>query len=1019
MLLFLMVSIVTEITSLAAEKGYLEAKDYISSSSTDVSSEVSDFLKLCKARGVDAFFNQGVYPITGTVSLANGVSMIGEEGTIFQGTGLEYQSYLRDNAENVKSITIENIIFDNVTIYFQSYGSTDITIQNNIFLNAKKVDLNVNNGLKPDSSNKNGGESTGYYILKNHNKIDIISNLFFRDSSSLGRGIGLYKTQNAVIQDNYFGMLEDIDQSIVSAKTKALKQSVLSSGLLKQSSDQGHFMTGINVINSDINTKIIGNAMSFNKDIIEAGYEDGSQSTNGYNRDHFIYAKMFDGLDIVGNSFKGMNKNQDGAIKCRNGENLLIYKNILIDSLILLYVQNAQTNLFLRNVVVQENIFINKDYSTELIQIPSGDNVLNKYITIDYLILLKNYEESAELTNISFVDNVIYSADLKNEQIRVDNTGFAMPSNLTIQGNENLLHSNTRITIRNTLNSENIDQTTDFSNGVAYSCDIAEEYLAIKIENLAEQQEIPFQIKDGRLVSSAEDMYIDGLPYTNQTLSEEREYLLFLSKATTSTVSVEGVEYQVPSHLYTVCKISIPKENTYSITFERNGHGLQPEALNQANALPEALPVLEEEGHIFKGWYLDEQFLNKAQGGTEISSDTILFAKWEIETYKISFMDGTTRLIEVQIPYLQQLNQPEAPTKEGYNFLGWSMKETEFIEYDFKNAVKQEFSLYAHWQIKKFNIVFMLNRTDMFSSIEAEYGQRIVKPNDPVQKGYRFEGWYEDLNVNTAFDFSTPITQPTTLYAKWDIEEYVVTFKIANEEVAQQLVRYDGCVQAPNISIEEGYILEGWYKTEELNEPFDFTLEKVQEDICLYGKLKKVVYTIAYDVQGHGTPVEAIKNATTLPLQLPSLSEPGYIFLGWYLDRECTTQAAPGTKISSDITLYANWKKIEVYTVAFYLIGTGEVAKISIEDGDLAVRPDDLTLEGYRFDAWYLDEACTEQWDFAEDRVTANQTLYARWVELPSQESSPSIMVMSIAFSTLAVVLVGIGGLVFFLKKRK
>ncbi len=633
MLLFLMVSIVTGITSLAAEKGYLEAKDYISSSSTDVSNEVSDFLKLCKARGVDAFFNQGVYPITGTVSLANGVSMIGEEGTIFQGTGLEYQSYLRDNAENVKSITIENIIFDNMTIYFQSYGSTDITIQNNIFLNAKKVDLNVNNGLKPDSSNKNGGESTGYYILKNHNKIDIISNLFFRDSSSLGRGIGLYKTQNAVIQDNYFGMLEDIDQSIVSAKTKALKQSVLSSGLLKQSSDQGHFMTGINVINSDINTRIIGNAMSFNKDIIEAGYEDGSQSTNGYNRDHFIYAKMFDGLDIVGNSFKGMNKNQDGAIKCRNGENLLIYKNILIDSLILLYVK-----------------------------------VLNKYITIDYLILLKNYEESAELTNISFVDNVIYSADLKNEQIRVDNTGFAMPSNLTIQGNENLLHSNTRITIRNTLNSENIDQTTDFSNGVAYSCDIAEEYLAIKIENLAEQQEIPFQIKDGRLVSSAEDMYIDGLPYTNQTLSEEREYLLFLSKATTSTVSVEGVEYQVPSHLYTVCKISIPKENTYSITFERNGHGLQPEALNQANALPENLPVLEEEGYIFKGWYLDEQFLNKAQGGTEISSDTILFAKWEIETYKISFMDGTTRLIEVQIPYLQQLNQPEAPTKEGYNF---------------------------------------------------------------------------------------------------------------------------------------------------------------------------------------------------------------------------------------------------------------------------------------------------------------------------------------------------------------
>ena len=99
--------------------------------------------------------------------------------------------------------------------------------------------------------------------------------------------------------------------------------------------------------------------MSFNTDITEAGYEDGSQSTQGYNRDHFVYAKAFQNLEIVGNYFKGMNKNQDGGVKCRNGEGLLVYKNILEDSLLLLYVQDDATGAILKNVDIRENIFIN------------------------------------------------------------------------------------------------------------------------------------------------------------------------------------------------------------------------------------------------------------------------------------------------------------------------------------------------------------------------------------------------------------------------------------------------------------------------------------------------------------------------------------------------------------------------------------------------------------------------------------------------------------------------------------
>ncbi|MDE6656024.1 MAG: hypothetical protein K2J85_03435 [Anaeroplasmataceae bacterium] len=351
-LFILLISLLFCVSINAAEKQRLDAKDFISITSEDQTSEINAFLTTCKTRKMDAFFSKGVYKFNGTIVLADGVSLFGEEGTIFRGTGTTYQSYIRDTKEKVTNITIDHIIFDNVTMYFQNNNSTNITIEHSIFANAKRVDLSISTGLQP-VDNQNGGEWTGFYIAKNHKTITIKSNLFFRDENSLGRCISIYYTENALIQDNYFGIVEDIDNSIVSPETKALKEEAIASGILSEKSNQGYFMTAINVINSDKNAKIIGNHFSINTDISEEGYEDRSQSTDGYNRDHIIYAKMFNGLEVVGNYFKGMNKNQDGGIKFRNGENLLIHKNVLEDTMILLYVQNAKTNLFFRNVHIK------------------------------------------------------------------------------------------------------------------------------------------------------------------------------------------------------------------------------------------------------------------------------------------------------------------------------------------------------------------------------------------------------------------------------------------------------------------------------------------------------------------------------------------------------------------------------------------------------------------------------------------------------------------------------------------
>ena len=49
-------------------------------------------------------------------------------------------------------------------------------------------------------------------------------------------------------------------------------------------------------------------------------------------------------------------------------------------------------------------------------------------------------------------------------------------------------------------------------------------------------------------------------------------------------------------------------------------------------------------------------------------------------------------------------------------------------------------------------------------------GETVQKPIDPQKNKYQFIGWYDSNDVE--FDFSTPVTQDMTLYAKWEPTEY-------------------------------------------------------------------------------------------------------------------------------------------------------------------------------------------------------------------------------------------------------
>lgn len=74
----------------------------------------------------------------------------------------------------------------------------------------------------------------------------------------------------------------------------------------------------------------------------------------------------------------------------------------------------------------------------------------------------------------------------------------------------------------------------------------------------------------------------------------------------------------------------------------------------------------------------------------------------------------------------------------------------------------------------------------------------------------------------------------------------------------------------------------------------------------------------------------------------------------------------------------------ETYTVTYNINGGTEVDPVPVmENNNKLNQPDNPTKEGYNFVGWYKDEALTRVWDFANDTVTSDMTLYAKWSEVP------------------------------------
>ena len=223
--------------------------------------------------------------------------------------------------------------------------------------------------------------------------------------------------------------------------------------------------------------------------------------------------------------------------------------------------------------------------------------------------------------------------------------------------------------------------------------------------------------------------------------------------------------------------------------------------------------------------------------------------------------------------------------------------------------------------------------------------------------------------------------------------------------VAGITAKYNTLITAPATPTRTGYTFDGWYKEETCENAWNFDTDTVMMDIILFAKWTINNYTVTFDSQG-GSAVEpqtALYNTVIAAPADPVRAD--YTFGGWYKEAACTNVWVFATDTIPDhnITLYAKWV-LDTFTVSFNSQGGTAVAPVTVQSRAKITAPMAPTRTGYSFQGWYKESVCTTAWDFANDTVTADITLYAKWISTtPTGVSAASASYSSIKVSWAAV----------------
>lgn len=166
-------------------------------------------------------------------------------------------------------------------------------------------------------------------------------------------------------------------------------------------------------------------------------------------------------------------------------------------------------------------------------------------------------------------------------------------------------------------------------------------------------------------------------------------------------------------------------------------------------------------------------------------------------------------------------------SRTGFTFAGWYDNEDftgdPITTIDFTNSsnIKSGWTVYAKWT---YTITYEKNDGTTATTLTHLAGVALTAPTQPTRTGYSFGGWFTNSSLADAYEYtfgSAPTTGNFTLYAKWTLETYTITYNCIGGNTNQTTYTIEDSafsLDVPsgtdplNPALEaESYYFNGWY----------------------------------------------------------------------------------------------------------------------------------------------------------------------------------------------------------------
>lgn len=199
--------------------------------------------------------------------------------------------------------------------------------------------------------------------------------------------------------------------------------------------------------------------------------------------------------------------------------------------------------------------------------------------------------------------------------------------------------------------------------------------------------------------------------------------------------------------------------------------------------------------------------LSTATGNIHADGTLTLTLYYTRNQYTVTYYDGDTQVGEPETHLYGETLTAREYSKAGYDFVGWYEQDAE-TAYDFDATMPaKDIELYARMTALPVTITFISNGGSEVAAITQECDTQVTAPAEPTREGYTFQGWYTDEALTQEYTFDVMPAHNLTLYAKWEINTYTVTFRYVDEKGNQiqadttQSVQYQGAATVPSTAI--------------------------------------------------------------------------------------------------------------------------------------------------------------------------------------------------------------------------